>query len=71
MLKKISIIIPVYNTEKYIRKCLESIIQQTYANLGISVVVVWAKVRACVCVGFIYMDAVPVEARKWHQSPRS
>ncbi len=38
MLKKISIIIPVYNTEKYIRKCLESIIQQTYSNLEIIVV---------------------------------
>ena len=28
----ISIIIPVYNTEKYIRKCLDSIIVQTYTN---------------------------------------
>ncbi len=38
MLKKISIIIPVYNTEKYIRKCLESILHQTYSNLEIIVV---------------------------------
>lgn len=28
----ISIIIPVYNTEKYIRRCLDSIIAQTYTN---------------------------------------
>lgn len=28
----ISIIIPVYNTEKYLRKCLNSIISQTYQN---------------------------------------
>lgn len=31
----ISIVIPVYNTEKYIFKCLESIITQTYTNLEI------------------------------------
>lgn len=29
---KISIIIPVYNAEKYIRKCLESILTQTHTN---------------------------------------
>ena len=28
----ISIIIPIYNTEKYLPKCLDSIIAQTYAN---------------------------------------
>ena len=32
---KISVIIPVYNVEPYIRKCLESVINQTYANLEI------------------------------------
>ena len=31
----ISIIIPVYNTEKYLRKCLDSVINQTYKNLEI------------------------------------
>lgn len=31
----ISIIIPVYNTEKYIRSCLESVINQTYSNIEI------------------------------------
>lgn len=35
---KISIIIPVYNSEKYIEKCLNSIIHQTYKNLEIIVV---------------------------------
>lgn len=29
---KISIIIPVYNSEKFIRKCLDSVINQTYSN---------------------------------------
>jgi glycosyltransferase involved in cell wall biosynthesis len=32
---KISIIIPVYNVEPYIRKCLDSVISQTYANIEI------------------------------------
>lgn len=32
---KISVIIPVYNTGKYITKCLDSIIFQTYPNLEI------------------------------------
>ena len=34
----INIIVPVYNTEKYIRKCLDSIVNQTYRNLEIIVV---------------------------------
>lgn len=34
-MKKISVIIPIYNTEKYISECLESIINQTYTNLEI------------------------------------
>lgn len=32
---KISIIIPVYNTEKYLKQCLNSLINQTYSNLEI------------------------------------
>ncbi len=35
---KISIIIPVYNVEKYIKKCVDSIINQTYKNLEIILV---------------------------------
>lgn len=31
-MKKIGIIVPIYNTEKYIRKCLDSILAQTYTN---------------------------------------
>ncbi len=37
-MKKISVIIPVYNVEKYLEKCLESVINQTYKNLEIIVV---------------------------------
>lgn len=35
MTAKASIIIPVYNSEKYIRNCIESIIGQTYKNIEI------------------------------------
>ena len=33
--KKISVIVPVYNSEKYLEKCLDSIKSQTYTNLEI------------------------------------
>lgn len=31
----ISIIVPIYNVEKYLPQCLDSIINQTYKNLEI------------------------------------
>lgn len=34
----ISVIIPVYNTKKYLPKCLDSVINQTYKNLQIIIV---------------------------------
>ena len=34
----VSVIIPVYNVEKYIDKCLESVVNQTYKNLEIIVI---------------------------------
>ncbi len=37
-MKKISIIIPVYNAEQYIDNCLKSLIEQTYKNIEIILV---------------------------------
>lgn len=36
--KKFSIIVPIYNTEKYLPECVESVICQTYKNLEIILV---------------------------------
>ena len=35
---KVSVIVPVYNVEKYLKKCLDSIINQTYKDLEIIIV---------------------------------
>ena len=34
----ITIIVPVYNVEKYIRECIDSLLNQTYKNLEIILV---------------------------------
>lgn len=35
---KLSIVVPIYNTSKYLRKCLDSVLAQTYKNLEILLV---------------------------------
>lgn len=37
-MEKVSVIIPLYNEEKYITKCIKSVIGQTYKNLEIIVI---------------------------------
>ncbi len=34
-MKKVSLIIPIYNTEKYLRRCLQSALNQTYKNMEV------------------------------------
>ena len=36
--KHISVVMPVYNGEKYIKKSIESILNQTYSNLEFIIV---------------------------------
>ena len=38
MSKKISVIVPVYNVEQYLERCLTSLVNQTYSNLEIIIV---------------------------------
>lgn len=37
-MSKVSVVIPVYNTKKYLRKCVDSVLAQTYDNLEIILV---------------------------------
>ena len=37
-MKKVSVIIPMYNAEPYIRQCIQSVILQTWSNLEILVI---------------------------------
>lgn len=36
--KKVTIIVPIYNIEKYLKRCIESIINQSYVNIEIILV---------------------------------
>lgn len=38
MLPKISVIVPIYNVEKYIKRCVDSVLNQTYKNLEVILV---------------------------------
>ena len=35
---KVSVIVPVYNVEKYLKKCLDSLISQTFMDIEIILV---------------------------------
>ena len=45
-MKKISIIVPVYNSEKYLDKCINSILKQTYKNIEIIAIMMARQMEA-------------------------
>ena len=34
----VSVVLPIYNVEKYLDRCIESVVKQTYSNLEIILV---------------------------------
>ena len=61
MEKKVSIIVPVYNVEKYLRRCVDSLIEQSYSQIvkeriegGANEKAVWRLFINCpfVCINF-------------------
>lgn len=37
-MKKLSVVVPVYNVEQYLKRCVDSIINQNYPNIEIILV---------------------------------
>lgn len=37
-MKKLSVVVPVYNVEEYLKRCVDSIINQNYPNIEIILV---------------------------------
>ena len=58
MKELISIIIPIYNTEKYLEKCINSVISQTYENIEIILINDGSTNECCVniCKRFEMLD---------------
>lgn len=57
-MKKISIIIPLYNNEKYIYECINSIISQSYKNLEIIIVDDGSTDKSCLVCEEIRDDRI-------------
>lgn len=64
-MKKISIIIPVYNTEAFLKECIESILVQTYSNFEIIIINDGSKDRSAqICE---YYSAKDKRIKVFHQ----
>ena len=64
----ISVIVPIYNVEKYLRKCVDSIINQTYRNLQI-ILVNDGSTDGClnICKEYVSLDnrVNIIDKKKW------
>ena len=63
----ITVIVPIYQVEKYLKKCLDSILNQTYKNLEIILVDDGSKDNSPqICEEYKTKDSrIKVIQRKW------
>lgn len=62
---KISIIVPVYNAEKYLKKCVDSLLDQTYRNLEILLIDDGSKdTGGTICDAYAQKDARIIAVHK-------
>lgn len=65
-MEKISVIVPVYNAEPYLEKCIESILAQTYQNIELVLVNDGSTDRsALICERFKEKDS---RVKVWHKA---
>ena len=54
----VSIIVPVYNVEKYIKECIDSLINQTYKNIEIILINDGSKDKSgIICDNYAKVDS--------------
>lgn len=57
----VSVVVPVFNVEKYLKKCIESIIHQSYKNLEILIIDDGSSDRSpAICDSFLFDNRVKV-----------
>ena len=57
-MEKVSIVVPVYNAEQFVKPCVESIINQTYQNIEILLVNDGSKdASGSICDGYAEKDS--------------
>lgn len=66
----VSVIIPVYNVEKYLNQCLDSIVNQTYKDLEIIIVADLSTDKSTeICEEYAAKDERIVLLQKYHTGP--